>query len=180
MVIQLVKPNKKYLSSVKEAIAEYKKEPSKFEIQTVSNMIAAQQNNFQDYFEKTENDSLGKGLKEGYVAHTVFWIIDNNKYIGTFNLRHALTENLKKAGGHIAYQIRPSEQGKGYAYKGLKLCLKEAKNRGFDKVLITCETDNIASYGLMQKVLQEYGGSEDNPVDCGEYISNRVWINTSK
>ena len=53
-MLNLVFPDKKYLPSVYEAVKEYKKHPSKFEIHTVSRMIAATENDFADYFEKTK------------------------------------------------------------------------------------------------------------------------------
>ena len=143
-------------------------------------MIAANQNNFTDYFEKTENEHLGINLKEGYVSHTVFWLIDGDKYIGTFNLRHSLTPYLKQIGGHIAYQIRPSEQRKGYAYAGLKLCIEEAKKMGISKVLLTCKEENISSYAVMHKVMSEMGGIEAESYTENNIVNKRVWINTNK
>lgn len=179
MYLKLVKPNKKYLPSVKEAIKEYLSEPSKHEIIVVSKMIEAAQNNFADYFEETENDRLGINLKEGYVSHSVFWLVDGDKYIGTFDLRHNLTPYLKQIGGHIAYQIRPSEQRKGYACAGLKLCLKEAKKISITKVLLTCKEENTASYAVMHKVMLEKGGIETEPFTKDNVVNKRIWIWTT-
>lgn len=180
MYLKLVKPDQKYLPSVKEAIREYLSEPSEYEINIVSEMIAANQNNFTDYFEKTENEHLGINLKEGYVSHTVFWLLDNDKYIGSFDLRHSLTPYLRHIGGHIAYQIRPSEQHKGYACAGLKLCLKEAEKIGITKALLTCKKENIGSYAVMHKVMSEMGGVETEPFTEGDVVNKRVWIWTTK
>ena len=177
MTIQLVKPNKKYLPSVCEAIAEYKAAPSRFEIHAVSKMIAALDDNFANYFIQTENDANGVNLKPNRVAHSIFWLIDDDKYIGTFDLRHTLTPNLEKIGGHIAYQIRPTELRKGYVYAGLKLCLKEAKKRGIEKALLTCRADNAASYGVLHKAMKEYGGLEDVPIEKNGIIEKRIWVN---
>ena len=44
-------------------------------------MIATQKNNFADYFAQTENERLGINLKSGYVSHSVFWLVDDDKYI---------------------------------------------------------------------------------------------------
>lgn len=175
MDLQLVKPDKKYLPSICEAIKEYKEHPSKFEIMAVNKMIAAQ-NNMDEYFVSTENDSKGLNLRLGFVAHTVFWLVSDNEYIGTFNLRHSLSDSLKQIGGHIAYQIRPSKQRQGYAYKGLKICLKKAAELGIEQVLITCKEDNFASYGLMCKAMQNFGGKEIEPFIQDGIINNRIWI----
>lgn len=176
-MLKLVFPDKKYLPSVYEAVKEYKKHPSKFEIHTVSRMIAATENDFVDYFENIMNDHLGINLKPNYVADTVYWLIDDEKYIGTFDLRHALTPSLEQIGGHIAYQIRPDAQRKGYASKGLELCLKKAKDINIEKVLVTCNAENAASYGVMHKVMLKNGGYEDTVFKKDDLIERRVWIN---
>ena len=180
MYLKLVLPSEKYLPSVQQAIEEYKKHPSPFEINVVQKIIAAQKNNFADYFAQTENERLGINLKSGYVSHSVFWLVDDDKYIGSFNLRHSLTPYLKQIGGHIAYQIRPSEQQKGYAYAGLQLCLKEALKMGMSKVLLTCKNDNKASYATMNNTMIKYGGVEDTSF-CDEngIINRRIWLWTT-
>jgi predicted acetyltransferase len=70
-----------------------------------------------------------------------------------------LNEDLLNIGGNITYEIRPSERRKGYGKKMLELALIEAKERGLDKVLITCDEDNIAS----KKIIEANGGVQDTP-----------------
>ena len=53
--------------------------------------------------------------------------VADGKLIGCIKIHHSLTEQLRK-GGHIAYGIRPSEQGKGYGTVQLALCLDFARN----------------------------------------------------
>ena len=180
MVVQLVKPDQRYLPSVYEAVAEYKAEPSQFEISVVNIMIKATENDFADYFQNVKNEEEGIGLKSGYVSQSVYWLVDGDEYIGSFALRHSLTPALEKIGGHIAYQIRPSKQRRGYAYQGLKLCLFEAFKRGIEKVLITCNAENKLSYGVMHKAMLEYGGYEDTLFKTDKLVEKRVWINTNK
>ncbi len=180
MILQLVKPQERYLPSVRQAVAEYKNAPSEYEIHAVSKMIKAADDNFATYFINTENESLGVNLKSGYVAHTVYWLIEGDKYIGTFDLRHSLTPYLENIGGHIAYQIRPSAQRKGYAVSGLKLCFEYARERRIERVLITCNEHNIGSYGVMRKLMLEMGGTEISPFTEDGVANRRVWINTQK
>ena len=178
MTIQLIIPHKKYLPSVHEAVTEYKSAPSEFEIGNVTQLLKASENNFISYFQDVENDAMGINLKHGYVPQTVFWLVDNNQYIGSFALRHRLTPALEEIGGHIAYQIRPSKQRQGYATQGLKLCLFEAFKMGIKEALITCRIQNTASYGVMHKVMLEYGGHEATPFKKEDIIEKRVWIKT--
>jgi len=70
---------------------------------------------------------------------------DDNKIIGSIQLRHHLTEELLKDGGNIGYGISPSERGKGYGVMQLSLVLDEAKALGLDKVMISCSKDNRIS-----------------------------------
>ena len=47
--------------------------------------------------------------------------------------------------------IRSNEWGRGYGTLMLKLALEKAKARGLDKVLITCNDENLASARVMEK-----------------------------
>lgn len=180
MVLKLVKPSARYLNSVREAVREYKAAPSEFEIHAVSKMIEAEGVDFTDYFKQTEQDAQGLDLKPGYVANTVFWLVDGNKYLGSFDLRHNLTPALENIGGHIAYQIRPSEYKKGYVSAGLQLCLEEAHKMGIEKALLTCKSENKASYAVMCKAMRESGGYEVELYEENGEINKRVWLYTSK
>ncbi len=180
MSLQLVLPDRLYLPSVREAINEYKAAPSEFEIHAVSKMIAAADNDFADYFMQVENERRGINIASGYVAHTVFWMVDGAKYIGTFDLRHELTPALEQVGGHIAYQIRPSEQRKKYVTTGLKLCLQKALEMGIDKALLTCEEANVGSYAVMHNAMLENSGCEISSIFKNGVQNRRVWIYTQK
>ena len=111
------------------------------------------------------------------------WLWDflwnNDKFVGIFDLRHSLTDYLKKEGGNIAYYIVPSSRRQGFASGGLKLCCKYAREiLGLEKVLVTCNAENIASYKTMKKVMSEFGGFEDEPIQFTNKEEKRVWINT--
>jgi predicted acetyltransferase len=71
--------------------------------------------------------------------------------LGGIRLRHRLSERLWQDGGHIGYDIRPSERGKGYATKMLELVLEKARERGLPWVLLTVDPSNVASIRVMEK-----------------------------
>ena len=81
----------------------------------------------------------------------------DEKVVGCIELRHTLNESLTVIGGHIGYSVVPQERNKGYATMMLKLILKEAKNIGLEKVLLTCDTDNVASC----KTIEKCGGTPE-------------------
>lgn len=87
-----------------------------------------------------------KMSREGVHASTFFSVRkSDNKIIGSIQLRHFLTEDLKKHGGHIGYGIRPGERGKGYGRQQQLLVLEEAAKMGIPRVMISCDKDNIPS-----------------------------------
>ena len=178
-MLKIVLPSPQYLDSVKDAIAEYQAHPSPFDIQVVESMIEVEKDDFNTYFHDVENKRLGIGLPEGYVPNTTLWLIDDEKYIGSFDLRHELNDYLLQNGGHIAYQIIPSARRKGYVKAGLKLTLDYArKNLGIEKALLTCHFENEASYRAMTSVMKEWGGEEISPSLVDGHNEHRVWINT--
>ena len=76
--------------------------------------------------------------------------------------------------------LAPSACRRGYAFAGLQLLLTEAAKRGLEQVLITCTTENAASFAVITKALKLYGGEQlsDSTFDGKNY--HRVWVNTKK
>lgn len=184
-MLELVLPNKKYAESVKMAAEEYKQTPSRFDIGEVKRMVAALDGNFlthlEAYIKKSEKDRNAENLEEGKVPATTLWLIKDGKYIGMYNVRHYLNEFLEQRGGHIGYEIIPSERGKGYVKAGLRLALRYCREvLELKKVLLTCNFKNEASYKAMSNVMQEYGGYEQEPTVFEGEQMHRVWILTSK
>lgn len=79
--------------------------------------------------------------------------------IGTIQLRHHLTEELKRDGGNIGYGIRPSERGKGYGTRQLMLVLERARALGLPRVMISCVQDNFASAKVAMRCGGVWGGN---------------------
>lgn len=177
-MLKLIFPEEKYWSSFQEGLQEFKNAPTPYDIGQIKKGLEFE--NFADYNMYSKNAQLGIPLKPNYVAHTNLWLIHDEKFVGLFDIRHALTESLKLCGGHIAYAIIPSERKKGFATQGLRLCCQYAHNiLGLHDVLITCNTENIASYKTMKKVMLEYGGMEATPAMIDNHAEKRVWIRTN-
>lgn len=112
---------------------------------------------FKKMLAESKKESQSVDLEADRVPQTVYWFYVNSKPVGVIKLRHYLNEQLLKHGGHIGYGVIPEERGKGYASKMLELALVKAKELGLDKVLITCDLDNIPS----QKVAERNGAVLD-------------------
>lgn len=100
---------------------------------------------FIEYVAMRKNRSQGIDLPEGFVPDTVFILVDDESYVGIFNLRHELNEFLREGAGHIGYGITPNFRNKGYATKGLALVLEKAKNIGIEEAYLSVNKNNHAS-----------------------------------
>ena len=127
--------------------------------------------NYNEWLDKMEK--AAKNPEPDWVTATQYFGIIDDKIVGTIQIRHYLNEYLLKFGGHIGYGVRPSERRKGYATKMLSLALGECKRLGIERVLITCDKDNVGS----ARTIQKNGGVLENELtdDSGE-IHQRYWI----
>lgn len=124
---------------------------------------------FTKYLKDKYSEDLGINLKNGRVPQTTYWLYVDEIPCGMIVVRRRINEFLLKRGGHIGYYIKKDYRKKGYGEKMLSLCLDLLRKEGLNKVLITCNVDNIGS----QKVIENNMGILENII--GE--SRRYWIN---
>ena len=100
---------------------------------------------------------------------------DDNKIVGTINIRWNLSEKMLKFGGHIGYGIRPTERRKGYNKIQLYLVLLEAQKLNLDKVMLDCSVDNLGS----DKTIKALGGILERCEldEADNTMTNVYWIN---
>lgn len=131
--------------------------------------------NFEMWLEKIEKFSNVKTCPSDRVPATQFISIriSDGKMIGMVNIRHNLNEQLLLHGGHIGDCVRPSERGKGYGTIQISLALNECKKLNINKILMTCDKDNIAS----AKTIQKNGGIlQDEHISENGIPFQRYWI----
>lgn len=168
--LKLILPTPEY----KTQIMEYKSEFIENEevMHGTSGLKSAK--NFEDWcksiFDNLKEETVEKGLVPAatYIAIST----DDDQLIGMINVRYRLNDSLLNIGGHIGYSVRKSERNKGYATEMLSLALKEYINLGIDRILITCDKDNIAS----AKTIINNGGILENEVQDGDEVVQRYWI----
>ncbi|HSX67598.1 GNAT family N-acetyltransferase [Nocardioides sp.] len=117
-------------------------------------------------------DQLRTNPPEGLVVSDCYWIAHGGEVIGFLMLRRSLdNEFLRTEGGHIGYSIRPSHRRRGHASRALRLALDAANSLGIDRVLITCEEENVAS----ARTIESQGGVFESTY-AGK---RRYWVETA-
>lgn len=97
---------------------------------------------------------------------------NDNRIVGTINVRWNLTEAMKQFGGNIGYGIRPTERRKGYNKINLYLGMQEAQKLGLDRVMLDCDVNNLGS----DRTLKALGGVlERTEVDPADGILTNVY-----
>lgn len=129
---------------------------------------------FTGYFQRLQQFARGEDLPPDRVRETTYWGVEGDMIVGTVRLRHARTPLLAQIGGHIGYNIRPSQRRKGYGTALLAGALEQARQCGLPGVLITCDTDNIGS----ARIIEKNGGQLINQtmVDGYAKLISRYWI----
>ena len=119
--------------------------------------------------------SRGKDLEEGWVPGTTLFLVDEGRILGVANLRHRLTENLHRFGGHVGYSVRPSERNKGHATRLLEGVKAYARaNLKIGRLLVTCDPANTAS----ARVIEKCGGvlEDESFYEPVGHLVRRYWI----
>lgn len=114
-------------------------------------------------------------LPEGFVHSEYWWLVEDNEYLGRASVRYTLNDKLREFGGHIGYEVRPSQRRKGYGTLILRLALERARELGIGDVLVTCDVDNLGSRG----VIEANGGVLEGEFEVPQYHDKpirRYWI----
>ncbi|HEY6746500.1 MAG TPA: GNAT family N-acetyltransferase [Mycobacteriales bacterium] len=109
--------------------------------------------------------------RAGYVPCTTLWWVDSGEYVGRLAIRHRLTDRLRRAGGHIGYDVRASARRRGHGTAMLRAAVPVVHALGIDPALLTVDRTNIASRTVIERV----GGI----LDDGDTTKLRYWLPTS-
>lgn len=177
-MLEIKEPTPDLFEKARDALLEIISYPTPFDIGSAQRTAMYAQNNFDGYEEYLKKNSAEE-QPEGRVPATTFWLFDDDQIVGIFEVRHYLTETLKKTGGHIGYYIIPSCRGRGYALQGLKLVLKWCYEKlNLKEVLLFCNARNIRSDKVLTRALAEFGGRRLADQVLDDHIERGVWLKT--
>ena len=136
--------------------------------------FALPRNDPEAFLARVEMFEAGEDLPENRVRMSWFWLLQGDRIVASSRIRHELIPALLLDGGHIAYEVRPSERRRGIGSELLRLTLDESRHIGLRRVLLTAETTNLGSIGV---ILANGGVFEDTSVspNTGRTL-NRYWI----
>jgi len=126
------------------------------------------------FYELLSRMKAGGYPRPDIVPMDSYFIEADGRILGDLYIRHRLSTQLDKMGGHVGYKVRPTCRNRGVATAALRLALKKLAHIGVDRALVTCNTTNAAS----AKVIERCGGQRVEDALIGARIERRYWIDT--
>jgi predicted acetyltransferase len=128
---------------------------------------------FDAFLDILEDAERGIGLPDGHVPSTLLFGFVDAELVGRLMLRHSLNDFLRRVGGNIGFVVMPRHRRRGYATEMMRQGLDLARSKGMEKVLVTCDEDNIASRRTIEKCGGEFEGSSSHRDSVAK---RRYWI----
>lgn len=130
---------------------------------------------FADYLATLERMRSGQGLSPTQVSETFLAAFVGDDLVGRVSIRHALSDQLLRVGGHIGYAVRPQFRRRGFATAILRQSLTVAGGMGIERALVTCDDSNVGSIATIERC----GGVRDRPAEALMQHKLRYWISTA-
>ncbi|HEY8190899.1 MAG TPA: GNAT family N-acetyltransferase [Alphaproteobacteria bacterium] len=173
---KLVRPSVEYKDSFLGALKEYHQE-GRF----LYKNYAALESDFDSFVSelRAERGHPHRPYQEWAqpVPETVAWLVKNDEYLGTVDIRHRLNWHLERWGGHIHFVIRPSLRGTGFGKKILLKAIPIANYLGISKALLTVDPDNRAAI----RIIESCGGMRTDEMPATEQFPAQIryWLDCS-
>ena len=170
---KIIRPNAEFKDSYLEALQEFHAEK-----RYTHQDITALNVDFDEFIKQisTERGYPHQPYQDWVepVPETIVWLVKDDQYIGTVDIRHRLNWHLEKWGGHVHFNIRPSMRGLGFGMKILKKAIPIINYLGIDKALITVKPNDEAAI----RIIEACGGKfEDETQSTDKFPTmRRYWL----
>ncbi|HEU5226316.1 MAG TPA: GNAT family N-acetyltransferase [Ktedonobacteraceae bacterium] len=146
--LELVKPAVVYGPAYLDMVNEFMQAGEEYGY----NNVELAREDFAQFVRELEEEAEGIGLPPGMPAQQTYLLLkDGQTVIGEIRFRPNLVPPYEKYSGHIGYNIRPLQRGKGYATRQLALLLDEARKLQLAGVSLTIDDENPASVRVIEK-----------------------------
>jgi predicted acetyltransferase len=107
---------------------------------------------FSGFARDLRDEALGADCPPGVIPQTTYVLVsDGERVLGGFRFRPTLPPPYNTNNGHVGYNVRPTERGKGYATRGLALLCEKARGLGLDGLSLPVDGENPASVRVIEK-----------------------------
>lgn len=130
---------------------------------------------FSAWLARLDRRDEGRDGSAGYRCVSRWIVDDDDAVVGGIALRFG-TDPFILSAGHIGYGVRPSARGRGVAAWALARMLEVGQSLGLRRVLLVCETDNVAS----ATTIERNGGVLERVEQHGAGSVKRYWIDLSE
>jgi predicted acetyltransferase len=103
------------------------------------------------YLDQVDGFRRGVGLPDDWVPMTVLVAEIHGELVGRASIRHQLNAALCIEGGNIGYAVLRPHRRRGYATEILRQSLVVIRALGVDRVLLTCDDDNVGSATVIER-----------------------------
>ncbi|HVX84266.1 MAG TPA: GNAT family N-acetyltransferase [Phycisphaerae bacterium] len=129
---------------------------------------------FAEHVRQLDDHARGINVPPQWVPSTMLYAFVGARIIGRVSIRHSLNDYLRQHGGHVGYSVAPPYRRQGFATLMLRLALDPCRALGLEKIMLTCDDDNTASW----KVIEKNGGvlAETFRDKASHTLTRRYWI----
>jgi predicted acetyltransferase len=132
---------------------------------------------WEKYVERIAAWRVGVALPDNFLPSTFLVADVDGQIVGRSSIRHSITnEFLAREGGHIGYCVLAEHRRRGYATEILHQSLVVVRSIGVDRVLVTCDDDNVGSATVIERCGGVFESLTENTENPNGAPKRRYWI----